>query len=283
MMKYLRYARHLVLPCGIVGMGLRLWMLLDGTDEKGLYPALHIGWILLWLLTAAVLVCLWLITRKPGQGSHYSANFPPSLLSCIGYWIAAAGMVLFEVKTWLSGTDTIGKVACIAGILSVLTFLPAGWARYRGKAAFPLTHLFPCLFFALLMFRISKNFSAEPELSRFLLQFLALFTSAIACYQLWGFDADMGSRQKSLFWSLAAAYFCLVATPGAEVLYPTLALFHLTSHCTLQYLPQQEVPDTPQQPQTPTMTPLEEQGPQILSSEDIAQMTEIIPNENQNP
>ena len=75
-------------------MLLQLWLFWGGTDEKGLYPALHPGWIASCVLSIMVLAFVWLVTRQPGNNQSYKANFQASLpgaLGCLAAAIVTAG------------------------------------------------------------------------------------------------------------------------------------------------------------------------------------------------
>ena len=69
----------IVLAAGIVGMLLRLWQYVGGTDEKDLLVKGHISAILLAILTVAVLALILLGTWNLREGNQYRHNFPASL------------------------------------------------------------------------------------------------------------------------------------------------------------------------------------------------------------
>ena len=93
MRKYLRYANLMALGAGAAGMLLMLWLFFTGTDERGLYPAKHPGWILLWVLTGAVVAVMWLLSRQAGKNRNYRENFPESLAAAIGSAVGGAGLL----------------------------------------------------------------------------------------------------------------------------------------------------------------------------------------------
>ena len=64
MKKYLRYADVLVLFTGALGLFLRLIIAMGGTDEKGLYPKNHPAWVILCILSIAVIAAVYLLTRQ---------------------------------------------------------------------------------------------------------------------------------------------------------------------------------------------------------------------------
>ena len=235
MKKYLRFADLIVLICGTVGMLLQLWLFQSGPDEKGLYPSAHIGWILSWILSAVVLIFVFLLTRHADRDRSYQENFPPSLLGAITGAAAAVlltitGISLLKSSTMLLDTLT-GAVGAVAGIVLLL----AAFCRFTGKQAPFFCFLLPSAFFALNLFCIGREVGGEPEAVRYLFRFFANLALIPACYQLWGFSVEEGNRRTSLFWSLFAGYLCLLSAPGREhgLLYLALGLWLLTNLCSL--------------------------------------------------
>jgi len=242
MKKYLRYADVFVLFAGALGLLLRLIMRLGGTDHRGLYPANHPAWIILCLFSIAVVVLLWLLTRQVGADHRYHKNFPASTPGAIGTALAAVGIVITAINVF--NGEILPSIVGILGLLSAAALLPAAWLRHLGKKPPFLCHALPAFFFALRIFLLGKDLGDEPEFSRFLFEVLASLAIVPACYQLWGFDVDLGKRDKSLFWSLTATYLCIVAIVGMEnwLLYLTCGAWLLTNTCSLQYLPKKMRP-----------------------------------------
>lgn len=237
MKKYLRYADVIVLFAGALGLLLRLIMRLGGTDDRGLYPAHHPAWIILCLFSIAVVAVLWLVTRQVGADNRYQKNFPASLPGAIGTALAAVGIAVTAIDAF--GSEVLEILVGILGLCSAAVLLLAAWHRRLGKKPPFLCHALPAVFFALRIFLLGKDLGDEPEYSRFLFEMLASLALVPACYQFWGFDVDLGKRNKCLFWSLTAAYLCIVAIVGMEnwLLYLTCGAWLLTSTCSLQYLP----------------------------------------------
>ena len=97
MRKLLRYAHYLTLLFGGIGMLLMVWLHAAGVDEKGLYPANHPAWTILFYLTIAVPAFLWFLCKQSGNNTDYRENFPPSILAAAGYLLAAGGG---SIVTW---------------------------------------------------------------------------------------------------------------------------------------------------------------------------------------
>lgn len=237
MRKYLHQAPRLVLLAGCIGAALRFWMLAGGTDEKNLYPAHHPAWILLCIFSILAVAAIWMMTRIPDTGSHYRANFPPSVLGGIGYLVFATGIVLTAVEELSSSNSPLAVPSCVLGIISAVCLYWAAILSYTGKRTPFFVHALPCFYFALRLFLMGRILGAEPEISRFLFRFLAALSLLPALYQRWAFDVDLGNRRKYLLWNLIAGYFCLVAVPGSAdwILYLTAAIWLLTSLCSLKF------------------------------------------------
>lgn len=238
MKKYLPYADTVVLFAGCGGMLLRLWLILGGTDGRGLYPANHPGWVLCCILSVLVVAALWLVTRDPGDRASYRANFPASFIGAVGCIAAAASFIFTGLRIFFDG-GTLAVVTGLLGLLSGIGMVAAAIARKAGKRPSFFAYAFPALFFAVRAFYMGKILGSEPETCRYLFALLADLAAIPACYQLWGFAVGLGSRRKSLFWSLTAAFLSIVSIPGSEnwLLDTAVAVFFLTNLCTLKYLP----------------------------------------------
>lgn len=235
MKKALRFADFIVLICGMIGMLLQLWLFQSGPDENGLYPTAHPGWILSWILTAAMAVLIWLLTRQSDQHRSYQDNFPPSLLGAVTGAGAGILLIITGVTLLQNGTMLLDFLTGAVGIVSGIAMLLAAFCRFMGKQIPFFCFLLPSAFFALNLFCIGREVGGEPEAVRYLFRFLANLSLIPACYQLWGFSVDEGNRRNSLFWSLLAGYLCLLSAPGREhgLLYLSLGLWLLTSLCSL--------------------------------------------------
>lgn len=231
MKKYLPYANYLAAGAGVLAALLRQWTLVAGQDETGLYPAAHPGWIGYLLVMAAAVVVIYLITRDCGKNTTGQPLFPVGIFPILGQLAAACGIVIYCLPL-LQGSR-IELICSILGLCAAGALLVLSWQRFQQKPPFAPAYLLPCLFFALLLFRLGRQYGTETQLLCFLPQFLACAASALASYELMGCCAEDGSRKKSLFWSLSAAALCFAATPGASWMYTAVGLWHLLGHCTL--------------------------------------------------
>ncbi len=198
---------------GMAAALLRLWMLLGGVDENGLYPKFHIAWLLIWLLAAAMILLFWRVSKLADE--PYDAILTPTL-GAAGHLLATWGIAYTNLMALLDQPGPWELALCSLGLASAFLIGFGGILRLKGKQQHFLTHALSTLYFALRVFFMGKTLGAEPEMSRFLLQFMASLSMLLACYQLWGFDVGSGSRQKRMFWSLTAAFLCMAAVPGAK-------------------------------------------------------------------
>lgn len=238
MKKFLRFANLLSLGAGALGMALAAWLFSAGTDEKGLYPAGHIAWVLLGILSAAVVIFAWLLTRQAGINRSYRQNFPRSLVAALGCAAGGIGLLSSSFQTL-----TMGKaLGLLTGALGIFAAIPLFWAavcRMRGQRCKLPVYILPCFFFALQLFVIGQKFGSEPEMQRYLYRFWATLSMVPACYWLWSFDVNLGKRPDCLFWCLVAGYCNLVAAVGSgqALLHLTMAAWMLTALPKPGYLP----------------------------------------------
>lgn len=256
MKSILRDIHWLTLMAGTVGALLRFCLLLEGTDDRGLYPAGHFSWTALVIFSLAVLVVLFLTTRHAGRSRRYLDNFPASIGGAIGFIVGAAGLVLMGLEG-LSNPDILARVESIVAIPAATGLLFAAWSRFRGEKVHYLLYALPCLYFALHLFSMGRSYGNEPEESRFLFAFFASAASIVSFYQLWGYAVDLGNRAFSLFFSLLTVYLCMVAAPGSQhaTLYITTAVCLFLNLCPRKAaarraapLVQEEVPEAPIDP-----------------------------------
>lgn len=239
MKKLLRYADCFVLLAAIIGCLLRLWLQNAGVDSKGLYQTTHPSWLLLCALSVGMVAFLWFLTRSAGDNQRYEDNFRPSLVGSGTYLLLAVVLGYVGINDLLDTTEFLDKLAAIGCMLSAVMLTVTGIERYQGHRPAVFLHLIPCIFFALRMFNLGRDLGTEPEICTFLFGFLASVGLMLAFYYLWAFDMNMANRQRSLFWSLTAAYFCLVTTFESTqnwALYMVFAAFLLSNLCQLKYL-----------------------------------------------
>lgn len=264
MRKYLRYANFIMLGAGVLGILMMLWLFSAGTDTRGLYPARHPGWVLLWILTPLVLVAAWLLACQAGKNRNYRLNFPASGIAALGCAAGGIGLLTGGLHA-LGGGELLHLLTGLMGIGGGVGLLWGAFCRLKGvKSKLPV-HILPCFFFALQLFVLGQAYGAEPEMCRYLYRFFATAALVPACYWLWSFEVGMGRRPACIFWCLTAAYCSLVAVADMDqwLLYGGAALWMLTALPKLQYLPKQPRPKPEPMPE-PALEPetVEQKAPE---------------------
>ena len=261
MRKFLRFADCFVLLAAIIGCLLRLWLQNTGMDQKGLYQVNHPAWLLLCLVSAALIVFLWFVCRTAGNDRRYTENFRPTKVGAATYLLMGLVLTYTGVTELLDATGFLQQITAMACMLAAVMLAVTAFERFGGHRPALFLHLIPCLYFALRMFNLGRDLGTEPQICTFLFGFLGSISIMMAFYYLWAFDMGMGNRPFSLFWSLAAAYFCLIASFESTqhwVLYMTFAAFLLSNLCRLQYLPAPEPEAAPAVQEAPPEETMEE-------------------------
>ena len=87
------------LAAGGIGIGLRLWLLATGIDEKGLLTPGHPADLLLWLLTGVTMAVIIAVCLPLTQANKYTFNFPPSPIGAFGEAVLAFGILAANIVT----------------------------------------------------------------------------------------------------------------------------------------------------------------------------------------
>ena len=244
MKKLLRFADCLVLLAAIIGCLLRIW-LQNAIAESSMLVSVgtHPAWILLCVFSGLTAVFIWLMTRHAGEDNRYMINFPRSASGMTMYLLLAIALGYTGIMDLLEAEELLEQVQAVAAMLSAVMLATAGIERFRGARPVFFLHMIPCVYLALRMLLLGREFGADPHLPDFLFTFLASVSLIPAFYWLWAFDVKMGSRKQSLFWSLLAAYFCMIASFDSNVAWAVHILFAaclLGNLCVQKNLPQPE-------------------------------------------
>ena len=138
----------LVLGAGGLGLSLRALLYLTGTDEKGLLVPNHFCAIVLCLLSVAVLVGLFLLTRSLTGPAEYAEAFPSSGPGALGALAMAIGAAASSV-TGFTGADTLMLLRSLFGIAAAGSMVYITYCRITGRKPLFLFHGILCVFFAL--------------------------------------------------------------------------------------------------------------------------------------
>ena len=228
-----------VLAAGILGMLLRLWQCIGGTDKGGLLIPGHISGILLVILSAATLLLILLGTWGLRQGSKYRYNFPSSIQGAIGALIAAAAVLVVAISCLTSRQDLPTAAAGIIGIPAAICLAVLGLFRFQGRQPHFLIPGCVCLFLMMFLICQYRIWSSEPQVQSYCYSLLATVFVMLSCYQSTAFAANFGARRPHAFFHLAALYFCFVSLIGDHMplFYLAMGAWMLTDLCRLRPLP----------------------------------------------
>lgn len=198
---------------GLVAMLLRFWLLKTGVDDRGLLITEHWGSILSYVLCLGLPLAFVFLLGKKKQNLH----FAPNALASVGFFIQAVG---FGLAAWtlLSYTTLAMRTATgVFGLLAAVCAVVAGIFAIRGYRTHPLFFCPGALFFACFLFCRYQQWSAEPELQRYVFQLVAAVVSMFALYQRSALGVNIGCSKLYLLWSRSAILLCLAAIPGSQL------------------------------------------------------------------
>lgn len=223
-----------------------------GVDDRGLFIRGHFASIALWLLTAAMAVCLFLALKPlEGTSGKYSRMFPPSRLAALGILAAGLGILLTAMDS-LTAVDE--PVRILSGILKILASIALGylaWCRWNCRRGSFLAWAAVTVYMMLRLMFEYQSWSAEPELLRYCFPLLASVSLTAAFYQRTALSVNMGSRRMYLFFTQMGAFFSLASLPGEfSPIYLGLAVWGLTDLCSRRSWKNKEKPESkPQEEQ----------------------------------
>lgn len=240
MKKYLHptFLPLLVPLAAVLGMALRLWTMGGGPDAAGLYPRQPLPWILLWLVTALTVACIYVLTRGLKNPGRYCDNYPASILGAAGCAAGGAGILYCAITALTAANLLLTTLSGWLGIVAGVCLVGTAVVRFKGTKPPFVLHLVPCLYFALRIFDCCRHWSNITQSGMFIFQFLASVCVMLATYQMCCFDVNLGNRRSSLLWSLSGVYFCALALPVGEDLwfYGGMMLWLMTNLCAVRPL-----------------------------------------------
>ena len=216
-MKFFRRPASLPIICavlGLLGMGLRFWLLETAVDEKGLltsHPA-NIGTLLVCLLAAGAVM---LVTLGRGDSKKASGMFPASIPGALSTVVAAVAMALTGVTCLRESTGYLLRIAGVAGILGGVSCLLLALCRFKGFRAHWLLRGVVCVFF---MFHLLQHYQAwfsQPQLWAYIYDLLAHVALMATAYQRLALDLGMDGRKAYIATSQLTGVLCLLALPGS--------------------------------------------------------------------
>ena len=228
---------------GVIGLALRAWLFFFGIDQKGLLVASHPANALTFLLTALVLVVLFLCVRPLNAVDRYQKLFPASVFPALGCVAAAGGIAWVNFRDLNMRSDTITMLSLFLGILAIISLLFL--AYFRIKRIRPVCY-FHVLVTVYLMFHLISQYrlwSSEPQLQVYFFPLLASVFLMLSAYHSAVLDARKSGRRWYVFFNQSALFCCYLSMWGDSwPFYLTMGFWMLSSLCSLdvQKSPSQE-------------------------------------------
>jgi hypothetical protein len=174
-----------VLAAGVIGLLLRLW-LHSTRDDSGFVTRGHISGVLLLVLTAGVLIGLFLICRYFRQANKYDFNFPASVVSALGSALGAAGIAIVSVTELLAVTTVEGRITALLGLLAAGALGFCAYSRWKGEKVSALFYGVVCVYLMLRLFSMYRLWCTDPQLEEYTFELMALACGAKTIKQACG-------------------------------------------------------------------------------------------------
>lgn len=211
--------KYLMLTVAALGLALRILLYSTGMDGRGLLVRFHWTSVALTVLTAAVLVAVFLGTRTVGGSKKCRSAYPASPLAAAGAFAAMAGIGITTVMGFGEFSSRLHLIIWVLGLCSAVCMGIAGFCRLTGKTPTFLLYAVLCVYFALRMVSGYQNWSADPQLQDYCYYLLAYVTLMLTAYHHAAFHVGVGKHRSVWFFSLMAMYFCIVSLLGTTELY----------------------------------------------------------------
>lgn len=238
--KYTNQPMLLALGGGAAGFFLYLFVLTRAMDQGRLVRG-SVSFVLLWALALLCLAGLALLCRGAGSDGGYRQNFPASPAAAGGAFLAAAALAVSAVVGLLPAPDFVALIANLLALAAAFSLVMLGFARAAGKKPAILFPLLVTLFLAARLVSDFRGWSADPQLGDYCFQLMASVFLMLASYYLAGSSLQKCRRRMTLFFSLGAVMFCLIALAGGSfadrLYYAGMAVWMMTGTCSLRRQP----------------------------------------------
>ena len=222
------------LGAGGIGLALRIW-LFSAVDDKGLLPAGHFADIATFVLTAAVMVVLFLCVQPLSPVGKYSKLFPGSLYRTIGCGLGALGILFAAVTALSSQAGILCVAAFVAGLLAAAALGYVALCRFKGIRPSFVSHAVITVFLMLYTVSQCRVWGSEPQMQHYCFQLLGCIFLMLTGYHHTVLDSQKGSRRWFVFFSQAALFCCCLCFSGENRLfYMGMAAWQALDLCSLQ-------------------------------------------------
>lgn len=197
----------LTLTAGTLGLMLRVVLFATGFDEKGLLISGHWAGKGLWILTAAMVAAIFLLTRTIHGSKRYFEAHPASFGACLGAVLAAFAIG----RTAIQELGTQSLLVTVPGFAAAAALLVIAFCRVQPSRPNFLLHVIVCVFFATRMVNQYQSWNSDPQILDFAFYLGAYIALMLTAYQHAAFDAGMGNHRTLWCFSLLAVFLCCVS------------------------------------------------------------------------
>lgn len=207
---------------GLVGFGLRYWMLTTGFTEDGL-PLANAPSIWALVLVSLILVAVfWIVSRKgmklPFPGGYDQAFNGTDQTMYLTLMVAAAfllaGSGAYTVfNAVVHRTATVMEVALgLLNLASAACIFRLGHNNYRnkGQGQYSMALLIPAYSCCLWLVHTYQVYSVDPVILHYVYTFLAIMAVMVATYAMAGFGFEKAKVFQVTFFGQLAIYLTLV-------------------------------------------------------------------------
>lgn len=224
-----------VLIAGIIGGAMRWLLYAITTDAKNLIPLGNPLAIILWIVTAAVVILV-LASILPLRNAENDRNFfRAHLPAALGSLAGSAGIGMTVATSSVVPDGVLGLVWKVLGIASMIALILVSFCRAKGKVPFFGMHLIVCIFFAVHLVTSYRSWSSNPQLMDYVFTLFASLGMMLFAFYHSCLEAGMAKLRLLPIMGLLAAYCCLVTLSGTShfLLYLGCSIWALTNLCHL--------------------------------------------------
>jgi len=204
---------YFTIGAGILGLVLRIW-LFSATDEKGLLPAGHFADHALFILTALVLLILFLSTRKltPRHVSKAFIRYANGVTCVLGGF----GLIFSAIFHLAGSSARLALLATAASFIGGLVMLAmAALSFFRKRIHYGM----PAIVTVVLMLDAVTQcqvWGSVPQLQLYFFPLLASVFLILTAYYKTTFAARRPKPRQLAFCSQCALYFCFLSLNSSQ-------------------------------------------------------------------
>ena len=204
--KTLRMLPPIFLLLGLAALELQEYLFANYVADpvSGLLPFAAVPEILLWLLSAAVIVAAFLLTRGAGLGEGGRVTTALSEL------FFAAGTLTLPLEP-LKGPAALVLIYKIVCVVTAVCLILSGVARLLKKKPHFLLAVSPCVLCILHLLEYYQAFSEVPQLMNYVFGLGAVLTLVLGAYHRMARAAGLPDKPWHYAVGLLAVYFCAAA------------------------------------------------------------------------